>query len=415
MKIVIVNQPMNNRGDESAHKALVRALIKSVPSLQVSIIWVGANQNSIDQYNVGADNVKYVNLKPYRGFTMYTRIVLRYNLYLFWYLHPTVRKIIKYYKEADWILSAPGGICMGGFQNWRHLFFLKLAKFLKKDLVYYGRSFGPFPTETKSNRVFKRISIEMLNYCSFISIRDAKTEHLADELGIKYVPTIDTAFLDSPLVKLPTELRQQIGTKSYVVFVPNSLIWHYAFKNKLSENDVLSFYKGIFLKIISAYKDCNVILLPQTFNNGNSMDDIRFFYSFKEYIADNRIIVINDCYSSDIQQTIISNACCMIGARYHSIVFAINNSIPFVALSYEHKISGLLEKLNKQEQMVEISASTLKDDNRRSIIIEEFGLKLSCVASDNGIKDKAKQIAEKCFHSLASQLLKKQDYIQISC
>ncbi|MBN2394958.1 MAG: polysaccharide pyruvyl transferase family protein [Candidatus Atribacteria bacterium] len=79
-----------------------------------------------------------------------------------------------------------------------------------------------------------------------------------------------------------------------------------------------------------------------------------YFKKLKDRINSKRIIIIPDIYSSDIQQTIISMAMLMIGARYHSIVFAINNEVPFVALSYEHKISGLLEILNLQECMIDI-------------------------------------------------------------
>lgn len=58
-------------------------------------------------------------------------------------------------QKADLIICAPGGICMGGFQDWNHLFYLQLAKYARKPLAYYGRSFGPFPITTKSNRDFK--------------------------------------------------------------------------------------------------------------------------------------------------------------------------------------------------------------------------------------------------------------------
>ena len=66
------------------------------------------------------------------------------------------------------------------------------------------------------------------------------------------------------------------------------------------------------------------------------------------------IIVIDENQSSDIQQEIIKKSCLVIGARYHSVVFAINNEIPFVSLSYEHKMKGLLEVLDMTDRMVEI-------------------------------------------------------------
>ena len=66
------------------------------------------------------------------------------------------------------------------------------------------------------------------------------------------------------------------------------------------------------------------------------------------------IIVIDENQSSDVQQEIIKKSCLVIGSRYHSVVFAINNEIPFVSLSYEHKMKGLLEVLDMTDRMVEI-------------------------------------------------------------
>ena len=64
-------------------------------------------------------------------------------------------------------------------------FYLQLAKYAGKPLAYYGRSFGPFPITTKSNRDFKKLSLEMLHYFSFLSIRDSKTEKISSRVGIR--------------------------------------------------------------------------------------------------------------------------------------------------------------------------------------------------------------------------------------
>ena len=50
MNILIINQPLNNRGDESAHKALVRSLLDRIPQAKMTVLWVGASQDSIDQF-----------------------------------------------------------------------------------------------------------------------------------------------------------------------------------------------------------------------------------------------------------------------------------------------------------------------------------------------------------------------------
>jgi len=236
-----------------------------------------------------------------------------------------------------------------------------------KPLAYFGRSFGPFPTETKSNRAFKRLSIKMLNYFAYLSIRDHKTEQLADKLGYPYISTVDTAFLDSSHIKLPYEIYRFLGDEKYMVFVPNYLIWHYCFKNKISHEYILSFYCNLIDVIFKHNPSMNIVMLPQLFcSEQYAMSDVDFFRDIAEIKRDNRIIVIPDSYSSDIQQTIIKKSQYVIGARYHSVVFAINQGVPFISLSYEHKMIGLLETLGMTEYCVEITDSLL---NGRSLEI----------------------------------------------
>lgn len=402
MKILIINQPLNNRGDESAHKALIRNLFEKLPNCKINVLFVGANSDSVSQFKVNNGNVKYINLKRIKGFDRVLFVSLRYNLPFMWFLHPTIKTIINIYKENDYILCAPGGICMGGFQNWGHLLYLKLAKYLNKPLIYYGRSFGPFPAETKNNRIFKRISLEMLNYFSFLSIRDAKTENLAKQLNITYNTTVDTAFLDSPKVQIPDKIQELIATKKYMVFVPNLLIWHYQYKNKLSKETVISFYKEIISIIKANYPDLNIVFLPQTFNYG-SCDDKYFFEDIAKEVNDTRLIIVDDIYSSDIQQTIIANSEFLIGARYHSVVFAINNNVPFIALSYEHKISGLLHNLNKDDRLVDITQLTNGDNNN---LLKQIKTLILDLKRDNEAQNQAKAIASDCFDKLVKYLYK---------
>ena len=404
MKILLINQPLNNRGDEAAHKGFVRSICKKMPTAQIKVLFVGANQKSIDQIKVHNTNVEYVNLKSIRGYQSIVKYGFRYKVFSVWRFFPVVRKIMDFYKNSDVVICAPGGICMGGFQNWEHLFLLKLAKKLDKPLVYYGRSFGPFPEQTKENRDFKKMSLEMLHYFSFLSIRDRKTELLADTLGLKYVSTVDSAFLDSPKVEIPQTIKMKIGDNKYMVFVPNLLIWHYAYKDKITKELVIDFFRSI-LSIINNYcPDYNIVMLPQTFNyDFPNRGDINFFYDLVSELKDPRIIVIEDKYSSDIQQTIISNAEFLIGARYHSIVFAINNNIPFIALSYEHKISGLLKSLNKEECMIDISLLSM---NRERNLQLAYNLKklLPAIKKDDVMRNKAKDIAYNCFNKFISYL-----------
>ena len=406
MKILIVNQPLNNRGDESAHKALVRTMLSEIPIVSITVLWVGANPDSIRQFAVTDERVKYVNLKNVRGFHRIATISLKHPQFHFLNkLHPTFRHLTRYYKEADWVVCAPGGICMGGFQNWMHLFYLYLAKRMGKEIAYYGRSIGPFPTVTKNNRTFKRISVDLLKSFKFIALRDKRSETIANELGIKYCSTVDSAFLDSPHVEIPSAIQARLeNCGKYMVFVPNKLIWHFAYRN-VNIEIIVKFYRSIFEIILKQYPDYGIVLLPQIFNiQDNKVSDYNFFIELAKRQNDKRIIVIPDKYSSDIQQTVISNAKFLIGARYHSIVFALNNNVPFIALSYEHKMFGLLESLGKQGCTVDITNVFASESNQENAI-KSICSKLPLITKDELVMKNAKDIAMKCFETLKETVL----------
>ena len=246
----------------------------------------------------------------------------------------------------------------------------------------------------------------MLNYFSFLSIRDHKTELLAEELNIPYVSTVDTAFLDSPKVEIPYELTSLIGETPYVVFVPNYLLWHYVYKGRVSHEQVMNFYSKVMDELLLAFSDHNVVMLPQVFcGREYALSDVDFFRDLAHLKKNHRIIVTADCYSSDIQQTIIRGAKALLGSRYHSVVFAINQNVPFVALSYEHKIVGLLETLGKQDCCVDITR-TFDSMENESATMEQIRRLLPIIRKDEQAQQKAKTIASECMDKFVSTFCK---------
>lgn len=405
MNILIINQPPFNRGDESAHKGLVRTLLKRLPDAQIRVMSPVFYTESIRQYAVGEKRVKYIidcagwyhdTYNQWHGINLERLGLLKYR--------PGIHACKKDYEWADVVICAPGGICMGGFQDWNHLIHLKIAKLFKRPLVYYGRSFGPFPTETASNRAFKKLSLEMLHYFSFLSIRDHKSELLAKELGIPYISTVDSAFLDSPKAEVPYEVLQAIDGNPYMVFVPNYLLWHYAYKGRISHETVVDFYSKVMDTIWKNNPEFNIVMLPQLFGGEEyALRDIEFFRDLAKAKNDRRVIVCPDCYGSDIQQAIISKAKYVIGARYHSIVFALNQGIPCIALSYEHKISGLLETLGKIDWCVDFT-KTLDSEINQAESLRQIGTIIPQMYPDLQTRDKAKSIATECMDKLVEYL-----------
>ena len=406
--ILIINQPFGNRGDESAHRALMHSLNKALPNTHITVLAFADYANAEQEFIVDNPQNEYVNfIFPHN---LAASIVAKWSLKLglqriALYAHPILRKLLPYYQNTDVVLCAPGGICMGGFQNWQHLFMLYVAKMCKKPLVYYSRSFGPFPTLTFSNRRFKYLSENILRYFTFLSIRDKKTMQLADEINVHYIPSIDTAFLEQPQVSIPHEIQFQ--NKKYIVIVPNSLTWHYAY-SQCDQTDIDNFYISIIGLLRQKYPDYNIVMLPQLYGLKEKGDHF-YFLKLQSLCApiDRAFIqVMPDILSSDIQQNIIRNAQLVIGARYHSIVFAINNRCPFIAINYEHKIAGLLEELALTDKQINVSASIICD----SVKIEQTLLQIKQLLYSATIyegyiyQQRAYQIAKQCFDTMLHTL-----------
>jgi colanic acid/amylovoran biosynthesis protein len=344
--LVIVNQPLCNRGDQAAHKALIR-LLQRHPEIAITVLSIG-EEETLNEFSKGIQGVSYITIAPFkRRWRKYCRRILflpGYAPRLIEFFIPQLRKYNDITRKADYVLCAPGGICMGGYQDWVHVWNLVNAIALKKRTGIYGRSIGPFSENSVRDRIFKKRAFEILRSVDYLSLRDAFSQKIAASLNLKCVSTVDTAFASIPDNPLPEELNH-LKNGNYAVFVPNCLHeWHPDFQG--TEASVLDkFYGSIIENLL--FRDINVVMLPQLFSTKRI--DKPYFQKIADNFDSERVVVVDDSYDSDIQQKIISGAHLVIGARYHSIIFAINNEVPFLCLSYEHKMSETLRLLGLED------------------------------------------------------------------
>ena len=357
MKILIINQHAGNHGDEAAGKGLLKGLKQKIAfnENKISIIY---NKNTINEIERIEKNNE-ISHYPGTRLSILGKIVamstfifpIKVSRYLF-LLSRTLYQEYNLISEADKIISAPGGVNLGPYKDWRYLWRLYVATKLKKDVAIYSISFGPLP----SNILFSKSSIYVLKNVNFFSIRDKKSQRIADDIGLNYIPSIDTAFMgyDKP-DELPKDIQNMI-LEDYVVVVPNELYnwgnrnqWHHNFIN-CNKNDVDQIYIEVINYILK--KSLKVVLLPQLYG---SQDDISYFKRLKKHINSDKIFIVNEVYDSDIQQTVVSKAKFLVGARYHSIIFALNNKVPFLSLSYEHKMKNTLEILGLEKNNLDLT------------------------------------------------------------
>lgn len=405
MNILIVNQPLRNRGDESAHRALIRSILDTLPNVHIHVLFYCEEAEAIAQFSISDERVEYVCAFSPNECQLKTLYFIHKGIMntLFWF-HPYVNRFLRHYRWADAVVCAPGGICMGGFMNTWHEEQLLIAMKLRKPIFYYGRSIGPFWDEPKEKKVFKQQAIRILNYASYVSLRDATSIKIAKDLGIdNVIETTDTAFLDYPQVEIPEEILREIDRKEYVVFVPNSLVWHYFYRGKATGDEVVTYWSKVASVIAKHYPNHKIVMLPQTSLQGKALDDKYLFQDIQKHCPGLDIFVSDDIYSSDIQQQIIRGADVVFGARYHSIVFAINNNVPFVSFSYEHKMSGLLDEIGLQDEMIDITQLFTSEGVNKSILEQLDELIPQIYRSAEG-RIMAKEKAENAFSQFVNHI-----------
>ena len=75
MNILVINQPLSNRGDESAHRALIFSLLKSFPNASIKVLFLLKSESAVKALKVD-ERVKYINI----NFTNYRTIINNNNL-----------------------------------------------------------------------------------------------------------------------------------------------------------------------------------------------------------------------------------------------------------------------------------------------------------------------------------------------
>ena len=401
-RIVVINQPINNRGDQAAHKSFMELLIGA--GYEVDVVF-STTREYLGSFCDGISGVNYICIPPLRGETRLRRITEKRPLLtkVFFAISPSMRKIRDIIRGADYVVCAPGGVCMGAYKSWRHVNLLELAVRNNTHVSIWGRSIGPFNEQGRENSRFKKISVSILDQVDFISLRDKKSQSLAETLGLSYCPTIDTAFATTPHEKLPAVLAE-FENEEYFVLVPNKLYeWQPYFKDVVPEQMDL-FFAEIMRGIASlGYK---ILMLPQLFNCGKK-DDIHYFRSLKELSGlGDKVVVLSDEFSSDVQQAIIRHSKMLVGARYHSVIFSINNAVPFICLSYEHKMLDTLKLLDLDEYSFDLH--DVVTHNSHNLVLERISLLLKnadVVKSQIEVKrTEAKQIVLDAFDQFRTYL-----------
>ena len=210
------------------------------------------------------------------------------------------------------------------------------------DLPLYmmPQSFGPFEFEEEEKNKFA----SWLAHAKVIYAREEKGYLLLKEtFGLNNVKrSVDLVLqnrgIDYKNIYVNEKCHEQyvLESKENVGIIPN--IRNYEFGDK---KQILNMYKSIIETLIEAGK--KVYILEHS-NDNKACEDIYKMYMFKENVYYCNLSL--DCFQFS---NLIRNFQFVIASRYHSIVHALKEGVPCIAIGWEVKYEDVLS-LFEQEQ-----------------------------------------------------------------
>lgn len=354
LNLLIVNQHGENRGDESAFKAMLR----SFRARRV------CDATVIGQFRAPAfrfpsrdlEDIRYLNMvmSPFEGILLVWCTLLKFaGLPPLAPKNSRARRIMDAYQQADLVVSGPGGPYFGDIYRGHepvHWFFVFIATVHRKPCYIYAPSAGPFSGSLLNfvrRRVYRQLRV--------VICRESQSAEYIRRLdsSIEPIVTADSALqehapnrLDSPP---PTILAKRDAGRPIVAI---SILRYHALDEEQSE-----YYENAVREAIiqlESQGDYQFVFLPQLYGGYHS--DVDYMSEFIGHLPDSiDATLLDDALDSDAQRWVISQSVLVIASRYHPQIFAASARTPFVALCYQHKSSAFMSDIDMADFAIEIN------------------------------------------------------------
>lgn len=346
-RVCIVNAHWSNRGDEAALRPIIDSICQKRLGVELTVIF--KDRKPVQQFPY--QDVKHISAQflPQKIYDVYECIdnVGDSNVEL--------KKVVDILRETDLIIYSPGGAVISDKFWWmkqvEYLVPFICAEKFEIPIIVAAPSMGPFDDNIEKNKYRYR----WLSTAKKICVREPISKKYLETLGLKNVEeTIDTAFLDNPdietneqYLKNNPELVNFFHRYNKVVSVTLSdFSWNVEHGNKKElgckiETDIKKFIDHL------KNQGIGVLLIPQLFGNQNDYEYLKLFYDENTYI-------LSDTYDTYFQQYIVSKCYANIGMRYHSNIFAAKMGIPFIAIGYEEKMYGFMDRWTLKQYLIKI-------------------------------------------------------------
>lgn len=348
--VLVLNQHGNNRGDESALRAML-AGIENQSELPVAFTVL----HQFAEADVDLDvpqRTRWISLVP--SFWEAARMAVFVASVLIGVRWRAVlgrwgRSVVDACREADIAVSAPGGPYFGDLyagHELLHWFYVWLADRFGTPLMLYAPSVGPFDSQLLNplrRRLFQRFRA--------LTVRESiSLEHLKMLLGnANPLPILVTdAALQRPLP--PLDRQEYFGPRrrelaDHFLIGVSAIAWRYPHHSNPAVAQAE--YERVVLDAmlhLHACRKVHFLLVPQLYGAAHS--DVPYLQRLAARLPPEvSWELVDPRANSDYQQRLFGMVDMYFTSRYHPQIFAISNAVPGVCIYYEHKALGFLRQL----------------------------------------------------------------------
>ncbi len=405
LNLLIVNQHGENRGDESAFKAMVRSFIRKY-DCNITVI----GQFRAENFSFPSDNlpdIHYINMvMPVSQAALLlwgsTLKFLRIPLLLFG--NGAAIEIFNAYKNSDLVISGPGGPYFGDIYRGHepvHWLFVLLGSLYKKPVYLYAPSAGPF-----NSTIFNIFRRNIYRRFRIIICRETESAEYIRSLDPSFMPvvTADSAIQEKFNSRRETGLPQQFSFNPDTKIISLSVLDYPRLNRKQRDSYEQAVLSAIhYLHKQDSYK---FIFLPQLYGGYHS--DVGYMETLINSLPEEiDVSLLDDSLSSDAHRQLISQSEMVIASRYHPQIFAASARTPFIAICYQHKSSAFMRDINMQDFALDIFDIT--DDMIIPLIDRCLKEKQSIKETLDSSMQKKEQLARQ------TTLLINQDFENIRC
>ncbi len=203
-----------------------------------------------------------------------------------------------------------------------YLFLIRLAHLMGNKVIMLSQGIGPILNERS-----KRITAKTLNKVDYITVRDKQSKEFLESIGVDEKKLYLSA---DPVINLRAEenVSPRNNENKKVCFSLRN--W----KNASISGKISSVAQKLSENNIECY------FIPFYYN-----EDLELITEVEKNIGDNAVFY-KERLSTNEAYDIIKNMNLLVGVRLHSLIFAAAADVPFVAISYDHKVDHFVESVN---------------------------------------------------------------------